>query len=324
MNKTQSPIVQFGTVQFWNEKDNFGRIIPDGWKGQQGIPFTTHAQKLRAGNVEPEFVEAFFSGKEYIPRPHDRVVFTTAFGKLPCRSGNGSMLFIKQWGYAVGYQELVLEIAHRPQFRIVRDVENENKIVVIKEVASGSLEQLVALSPRDGHRVSNVDLFASVYVTHTASTPNRWQRLDDHGQWVNCVDPRPFPAGELFRFMLYENNKWGPLEQGTALELQFRSARGSKKDRFAPIQSQPGEPRKFTWWEKQCEAFSSGKKIWVEIGDPRPEPVVAVAKPCANDTSVKTASPAPAKYLNSPGAEKRPKEQVFKGFDALDSLKIAV
>ena len=245
--------VLVGKVCMFDQHSGNGVVVVD---GNDFLQFSMKGcHRIEAGTNEPEPVGHLSRW----PKVNEELaIFET----------RGMLAFT--WGYKNFYDSAAKEIAERPHFRVLA-VHEQRRGEFIRSlnpvVAEGTTKELVNQFPRFQ---GNDPLGSHCYHAPLGfSRRNQWQR-GKGDEWVNCVDPRPRPAGSVFQCLEVRGaTSIKELARGTAYELWEKFPIGNG-DQLAPIEPDKG----FRFWQR--EEFDG---TVVEVSDPRlPRPVVQKQK----------------------------------------------
>ena len=246
-------------------------IIPELGDRQLAVTDCNGPLFIEAGSSTPVFRSEHW-GKS--PLPTDELVLEVA--------GVNESMKVVAWGYARFWKQAEAEIVRRPVYRVLRENrfhgQAMKKDLRSEVVFAGNFQELVAGHPRDGLRKSAKDPLAPVYKSGPSTALNRFEVKQNGFGWKPCEDPRPFPAGPIYRVMYWRDGQFRQLAIGTALQINWRFERGLE-DPLAKYASS-GEANGYLYFERQDSELKfagTPKQAWVvtwtEVGDPRPLPM---------------------------------------------------
>lgn len=301
MTTKNTPQIVFGFVERAFKQrtgqcfGGYATVLVPGIDRQLSVSDETGPLSIIAGLTAPEFLRPPMKD---LPLPSDELVMEVMHAAI------GGMK-VTRWGFAQSWREAENEISRRPLYRVLR--ENRFRGQIMKKEAQGevffegSLEELVSLYPRDGHRVSCVDKLAPTYKTGPSTAKHRFEVRQDGAVWMPCDDPRPFPPGLIYRLTYWEHK--GSLKQlaiGTALTINAKFPRDGKNDPLLAYRNDTtrGEGQGYLYWERYEERMvPEGERPWTEVGDPRPlydevsSTVLSVTAPASPKALPKSSKP---------------------------------
>ncbi|MEK7641743.1 MAG: hypothetical protein AAB365_01995 [Patescibacteria group bacterium] len=289
-----------------------------------------------------------------IPCPGDEIILRV--------SGTGGDQKVIAWGFNEFWQQAQkfidaqpkpapkLHINHLTVFRILRQTKVNGKIVgtegstqavgASKEETAftGTLQQMLAVSQRDGLRTSTVDKFAPTYVAPGKLgiiVYNRFQVRDHKGAWIDWRDPRAFPLGTVYQLVLVRGKSREVLMTGTALEIAWKYPR-DERDPLRKYASSGGHQGYVEWFRREPDgrttreiSIETGKPVqqgivakWTECRDPRPDEVAAKKPVTVRTATSASSAPIAQKDVAQKPAAAKPLRTVVA--NSLDNLHLAI
>ena len=216
-----TPKYLFGAAKFFSTKDGYGYVVVPGVQYELRITNQNGPFQMGAGVDTP-----FISNDKFglLPRNGDKLV-------LEVEEQRGRLQVVA-WGAERSWRNAEKAIAQRPKYMVCIENRFNGQMMTSqagRDAVIGTVEQLVAQSPRDGYIESTVDKFAPYYrPIPKILAMNKFMRQVD-GKWVPCEDPRPFPIATEYRLVYQTGKDDQQRAVGTALQInqQFpRNFRG--------------------------------------------------------------------------------------------------
>ncbi len=294
-HQEHKPRYIFGFTEFFSKDQKYGHVAVPGINKPLVITGKTGPRFIGAGVTEPYITADPFDA---FPRKMDELVL-----EVETRRGR---LEVVAWGAKKSWEAAKAAIAARPIYRVCR----ENQFMHRSEwdvPFIGTLEQMIALCPRDGKVVSTVDQFAPVYVTGPITALNRFELKTPKGHWHPCEDHRPLPEAVLnrggktvYRIEEHAGRRIANLALGTLDEIAAQFVRNGK-DKLAKYEGENAEAtiiwyrhEKPTWLgehftpEGVYVSPDTASSEWVDVASPLRTRTMEVTAPATSTTNTTT------------------------------------
>jgi hypothetical protein len=266
-------------------RGGFGSVVVPGYGRELTISDEWGPVRIEAGASAPVFTDKFLLE---LPCPTDELALEITRDS----SGNSRVV---SWGSAREHGYAVKEIGMRTQYRIFRvdsmpDSQGGLRRQPKVGIFLGNLQEMVAECPRDGLRVSRKDIFAGQYIVGPITAYHTFEYRKANGHWVECVDPRPFPEGQMYKLIHLKDGKEDCLAIGTLLKMNWMFPRGAD-DPLERIVGPKYQTDDLLIWFCRRDGME-----WTEVEDPRPLEQAVQQKKKASDV---------------------PRKQIFRSFEEL-------